>query len=152
MLLQHLPQAAKVSDVGSGAGLPIIPTLITRPDISATLIESSKKKAVFLRQALHDVGVSKSTTVVAQRFEEIEVPAVDFVICRALDRFEARLPSLQKWAPPDSTLLLFGGDGLRKQIVRLDLSFTEVRIPNSERRFVFVIKPTVEMGATDCAR
>ncbi len=33
MLLPHLPQAARVADVGSGAGLPIIPCLIARPDI-----------------------------------------------------------------------------------------------------------------------
>ena len=38
---------------GSGAGLPIIPCLIARPDISAMLIESSTKKAIFLREALN---------------------------------------------------------------------------------------------------
>jgi 16S rRNA (guanine527-N7)-methyltransferase len=138
MLLPHLPQAAKVADVGSGAGLPIIPTLITRPDISATLIESSKKKAVFLREALNRAGVSKSATVIAQRFEQIPAPEAGFVTCRALERFEAKLPSLLRWSPSGSILLFFGSEGLRKQIVKLE-SFTEVRIPNSERRFVFVI-------------
>ena len=93
MLLPHLAQGASVADVGSGAGLPIIPCLIARPDITATLIESSKKKAVFLREALNHAEVSKSTTVIAERFEEIPAPEVDFITCRALDRFEAKLPS-----------------------------------------------------------
>src|SRR4030095_3909016 len=31
------PASAKIVDIGSGAGLPIIPCLIARPDISATL-------------------------------------------------------------------------------------------------------------------
>src|ERR1041385_4157166 len=44
MLLRHLPQGAKIADIGSGAGLPIIPCLIARRDLDATLIESSQKK------------------------------------------------------------------------------------------------------------
>ena len=56
MLLPHLPQNARVVDVGSGAGLPIIPCLIVRADLRATLVESSPRKAVFLREALRDVN------------------------------------------------------------------------------------------------
>src|SRR6185369_15999394 len=56
MLLQHLPHGAKIADIGSGAGLPIIPCLIVRPDLHATLIESSAKKSVFLREALNTVA------------------------------------------------------------------------------------------------
>ena len=140
MMLPHLAQAAKVVDIGSGAGLPVIPCLIARPDIIATLIESSKKKAVFLREALNRAGVSKSATVIPKRFEEIETLKVDFVTCRALDRFGAKLQNLVDWSPPGSTLLLFGGEGLREQILKLELSFTETRIPNSERRYLFVIR------------
>src|SRR5262249_62144750 len=53
ILLKHLPPRATIADIGSGAGLPIIPCLIARPDLVATLIESSQKKAVFLREALN---------------------------------------------------------------------------------------------------
>ena len=144
MLLPHLPPAAKVADIGSGAGLPIIPCLIARPDITATLIESSKKKAVFLREALIRAGVSKSATVIAERFEEIRTQEVDIITCRALDRFESKLPNLLKWSPPGSRLLFFGGEGLRKQIIHLTLRFREIQIPNSERRFLFVV-----MGSRD---
>jgi 16S rRNA (guanine527-N7)-methyltransferase len=140
MLLPHLPQGAKVADIGSGAGLPIIPCLIARPDITATLIESSKKKAVFLREALNRAAVSKSATVIAKRFEEIPAPEVDFITCRALDRFDAKLPSLLKWSPPASMLLFFGGEGLREQIVHMALRFTEIQIPNSKKRYLFVIR------------
>jgi 16S rRNA (guanine(527)-N(7))-methyltransferase RsmG len=140
MLLPHLPQAAKVADIGSGAGLPIIPCLIARPDLTATLIESSKKKAVFLREALNRAQVSNSATVIADRFDEIEAPEANSITCRALDRFEAKLPSLLRWSPSASTLLFFGGEGLREQIVHLDLGFKEIKIPNSQRRFLFVIK------------
>src|SRR5215204_4989749 len=69
MLLKHLPHNAKVADIGSGGGLPIIPCLIARPDLEATLIESSQKKAVFLREALK--AVDRHGQVIARPFEEV---------------------------------------------------------------------------------
>ena len=97
LLLKHLPQHAKIADVGSGGGLPIIPCLVARADLEATLIESSHKKAVFLREALNAVG--RRALIVARRFEEIEAPEVSFVSCRALDQFREKMAALIKWAP-----------------------------------------------------
>lgn len=133
MLLRHLPQQATVADVGSGAGLPIIPCLIARDDLEATLIESSQKKAVFLREALNKVG--RKATIVARRFEEIEAPAVSFVSCRALDQFMETLPELVEWAPKGATLLLFGGEELRRRLPEAK----EFLMPESHKRFLFVV-------------
>ena len=69
MLLKHLPQDAKIADIGSGAGLPIIPCLIARPDLQATLIESSQKKSVFLREALNQLG--RPSVIIPKPFEEV---------------------------------------------------------------------------------
>jgi 16S rRNA (guanine527-N7)-methyltransferase len=138
MLLPHLPQAAKVADIGSGAGLPIIPCLIARPDIIATLIESSKKKAVFLREALNRTE-TKSATVIAERFEETATPDVRFITCRALDRFAAKLPNLIEWSLHANTLLFFGGEELRKRIAEQRRSYSVVHLPDSARRFLFII-------------
>src|SRR5882724_8834067 len=52
MLTPQLGKNARIADIGSGGGLPIIPNLIARPDIQATLIEVSAKKCVFLKEAL----------------------------------------------------------------------------------------------------
>ena len=138
LLLPHLPQAARVADIGSGAGLPIIPCLITRSDITATLIESSKKKAVFLREALNRTE-TKSATVIAERFEETATPDVRFITCRALEAFAVKLPNLIKWSPHAITLLLFGGEDLRKKIAEQGLDYSAVHLPNSTRRFLFII-------------
>jgi 16S rRNA (guanine527-N7)-methyltransferase len=40
ILLKHLPKEASVVEVGAGAGLPILPCLIVRPDLRAVLIEA----------------------------------------------------------------------------------------------------------------
>jgi len=145
MLLNRLPQAASVADIGSGAGLPIIPCLIARPDLRAVLIEASPKKAVFLNEALR--GIASATVsggigrvrVIAERFENIPAPEVDYITCRALERFEEMLPTLLAWAPASSTLLLFGGEGLERRIEDSGLGSERTPIPNSERRFLFVV-------------
>ncbi len=132
LLLKHLPPNAKIADIGSGGGLPIIPCVIVRPDIEATLIESSQKKSVFLREALNAVG--RKAPIITRRFEEVEPPPLSFVTCRALDQFMQKLPVLIDWAPPGSTLLLFGGETLAEQLT----NFERFLIPQSEKRFLFV--------------
>ncbi|HWF88196.1 MAG TPA: 16S rRNA (guanine(527)-N(7))-methyltransferase RsmG [Pyrinomonadaceae bacterium] len=138
LLLQHLPPNAKIADIGSGGGLPIIPCLIARPDLEATLIESSQKKVVFLREALNRLGLQ--AVVVAQRFEDVPAPDVLFVTCRALDQFTQKLPALIKWAPRGSTLLLFGGEALAKQL----RNFEQFLIPQSEKRYLFLLQINVD--------
>ncbi len=137
MLLQHLPPAAKIADIGSGAGFPIIPCLIARADLTAVLIESSQKKAVFLREALNAVG--RNSAVLARPFEEIETPAVSFVTCRALDQFISKVSGIINWAPTGSTLLFYGGETLRESLNKAKVKFGQILIPLSEKRFLFVI-------------
>lgn len=149
LLLSQLPPNARVADVGSGAGLPMIPCLIARPDIQAKLIESSKKKAVFLREALKLIGKAKAAEVIAERFEDVSTLEVDFVTCRALDRFTNLFTRLVNWAPPRSTLLLFGGGSLHKEIAALHLACTSMRIPGSRERFLFVVSQTESRPALD---
>jgi len=134
MLLKHLPQNATIADIGSGGGLPIIPCLIVRPDLEATLIESSQKKSVFLREATRGL----KATIIAQPFEQIDPPPVEFVTCRALDQFMQKLPVLLDWAPVGSTLLLFGGETLREELRKEEVSFEALLIPQSEKRFLFL--------------
>ncbi len=69
-LFKPLREAHKLADVGSGGGLPGIPLKIMHPALRATLLESTGKKARFLRHAvgrLELVGVE----VVEGRVEEV---------------------------------------------------------------------------------
>jgi len=134
ILLEHLPHGAKIADVGSGGGLPIVPCLIVRADLEATLIESSPKKTVFLREVLTTVG--RRATVLARPFEEIDAPEVKFVTSRALDQFLSKLPELIKWAPKGATLLFFGGEKLKEKLSDGDAWL----IPKSEKRYLIVTR------------
>lgn len=69
-LLPFLPKTAhRLADVGSGGGVPGIPLAIVRPDVTIRLIESTKKKADFLRRASEALEL-KNVTVVPHRAEE----------------------------------------------------------------------------------
>ena len=140
LALPFLEANASVVDVGSGAGLPVIPCLVVRPDLRAALYESSQKKAVFLREVLREVGRHEAATVVARRFEETPRPAADALTCRAIERFTEILPELLAWSSGVRTLMLFGGAGLREQIGAASLPFETVQVPETERSFLFVIR------------
>ena len=139
-VLPFLPEGVTLLDVGSGAGLPSIPCLILRPDLKAVLVEASQKKSVFLREALSRLGLSGRARVVAERFEQVDPPAADCLTCRAIERFTEILPSLLAWASRVPTLLLFGGESLRERLKIEGLLFETVRVPESERRFLFVVR------------
>ena len=135
LLLRHLPQGAKIADIGSGAGLPIIPCLIARPDLEATLIESSQKKAVFLREALNTV--SRPATVIARPFEDIDPPDVAFITCRALDQFIEKVLNFDRLVSRQEAHCFCLVVGL------CDRNY-QIRIPGlsdstSTKRFLFVV-------------
>lgn len=139
LLLPHLTRKARVVDVGSGAGLPIVPCLVARDDLLATLIEASPKKAVFLREALKSLGLNDRAQVVADRFENLDRPEADAITCRALNRFRNMLPGLIAWAPTPAKLFLFGGDVLLPGIREAGVPFEIVPVPGSERRRLFIL-------------
>ena len=69
-----------IADVGAGAGFPGLPVAVLRPECKVTLIESHKRKAVFLKEASRSCS---NITVVAQRAEEV-TQTFDWVVSRAV--------------------------------------------------------------------
>jgi 16S rRNA (guanine527-N7)-methyltransferase len=76
-------QAKTLLDVGSGAGLPGIPLAICLPELKVTVIDSSQKKASFMRQAKAELGID-NLEVLCGRVEEVRRDEkFDVVISRA---------------------------------------------------------------------
>ena len=64
------PGVKKVADIGTGAGFPGLPLKIVRPELEMTLVESSRKKAAFLKnivRCLHITGI----TILEKRMEQL---------------------------------------------------------------------------------
>jgi 16S rRNA (guanine527-N7)-methyltransferase len=99
-LLPFLPKEPhKLADVGSGGGVPGIPLAIVRPDATITLIESTKKKAAFLRHASRTLELN-NIVVMDCRAEEAgqakERESFDVVTVRAV----ATMDWLAEWCLP----------------------------------------------------
>ncbi|MBN2414814.1 16S rRNA (guanine(527)-N(7))-methyltransferase RsmG [bacterium] len=94
---------AKVLDLGSGAGFPGIPLKIVRPDLEMVLVESRRKRALFLQEAVQVLGL-REVEIAAMRAEDLAAPhpGFDVVVSRAV----ADLSSLYRWTMP---LLTPGG-------------------------------------------
>jgi 16S rRNA (guanine527-N7)-methyltransferase len=93
-LLDHVPDGARIVDLGSGAGFPGLILAAARPDVHVTMIESVGKKAAFLRAAIQ--AASLTADVVQGRVENVPVNPADLVTARAF----ARLPHLLDYAAP----------------------------------------------------
>lgn len=86
--LDDFQAGAKVVDVGSGGGLPGIPLAIARPDVSFTLLESTGKKAGFLRECIKGLPLP-NVDVLQERAESAghqkkHRESYDVAVCRAL--------------------------------------------------------------------
>ncbi|WP_274585227.1 16S rRNA (guanine(527)-N(7))-methyltransferase RsmG [Neisseria leonii] len=81
-LLPYVAGAQTLMDVGSGGGMPGIPTAICRPDLHITLLDANTKKTTFLQQAVIELGLT-NVTVAAGRVEAMHDKKVDVVTSRA---------------------------------------------------------------------
>jgi 16S rRNA (guanine527-N7)-methyltransferase len=99
-----LPQASRVCDLGSGAGLPGLVLALVRPDLQVVLLEPLLRRDTFLREVVSALDLTQ-VTVVRARAEEYahERPAHDVVVARAV----APIDRLAGWALP---LLRPGGE------------------------------------------
>lgn len=93
-LLAAVPNA-RVLDLGSGAGLPGIPLKIVFPDSNFILVESRRRRANFLKDAIRKLGLQR-IEVYNERVEALSgrVTEVDVVVSRATKN----LVELSGWA------------------------------------------------------
>jgi 16S rRNA (guanine527-N7)-methyltransferase len=105
-LLPHLPrQGHRLADVGSGGGIPGIILAVVRPDAQVVLIESTLKKADFLRSTAASLSLS-NVTVEPVRAEGLACSAQRGSFDIAVARAVAPLGILVQWLLP---LLKSGG-------------------------------------------
>ena len=100
-LIKYAPDGlkGKLADVGTGAGFPGMPLLITCPDLSVTFFDAVNKKLDFIRFVLKDIGLNAD--VIHARAEDAgRAPEYrekfDFVTARAV----AQLRVLSEFCVP----------------------------------------------------
>jgi 16S rRNA (guanine527-N7)-methyltransferase len=140
-----IPDGARVVDVGSGAGLPGIPLVLARPDLSIVLVEPLARRVEWLLEIIDDLGVG--IEVERGRAEENSVrrrwEGADVVTSRAV----APLHRLAGWCLPlvrcGGTMLAVKGASAAEEIER---DATAVRrlgggVPSVERCGAGIVDP-----------
>lgn len=132
----------EVWDIGSGAGIPGIPIAILRPELIITLIESNRKKSIFLKEVISALHLN-NLKVSNQRFESLRgVGRASCVISRSLDRIEGALPDIIKFGQGASQIILLGNQHLQEiagMSVPSNWGICGKPIPLSEKRFLISI-------------
>jgi 16S rRNA (guanine527-N7)-methyltransferase len=109
--LEDIP--ASWFDLGSGGGSPAIPLKVVRPAVSLTMVESSSRKAAFLREAVHVVGLSGAVVLDARveaLSQRVRAGTVDIVTVRAVRIDEDLITAVSHLLKIGGRLLLFGSD------------------------------------------
>jgi 16S rRNA (guanine527-N7)-methyltransferase len=95
-----IPRAAKLIDVGAGAGFPGIPIMIARPELSLTLLEATKKKCDFLEAMIDELKLQNVNVVNARAEDAAHDVAYREQYDVAIARAVAEMPTLSEYLLP----------------------------------------------------
>src|SRR5262249_57167046 len=102
-VVPELPPSGLVADIGSGGGFPGVVLGCVRPDLGLRLIESRRRPASFLAEAIRTIPLPGAAVIGTRAEEAGRDPAVagrsDLVVSSAV-RLEAFLPPTIPLAAP----------------------------------------------------
>ena len=149
-IMPHI-HAQRLLDVGSGAGLPGIPLAICLPDLQVTVMDSSQKKASFMRQAKAELGL-QNLEVVCGRVEDYRPEApFDVITSRAFSELALFVKLTQHLATEEGQWLAMKGVYPQEELDKLEIIPSQVlplKVPGlqAQRHLVFLpFKSTIKV-------
>jgi 16S rRNA (guanine527-N7)-methyltransferase len=129
LCLKAIPSGPlKLADAGAGAGFPGIPLKIVRPEIALTLIESSGKKAAFLRHISRLLKLDE-TDVLEQRLESLGKGyehSFDVIVSRATFSTVDFLKMARPYVKENGRLILNKGPRFSEELKELEQAHREM--------------------------
>ena len=122
-------------DLGSGGGLPgVVVAILAKeliPTLTMTLVESDKRKSVFLRTAVRELGLNAS--VLNARIEKLAPMKVDVISARALAELDVLLALAEPHLIKTTVCLFQKGENWQKELSKAQQSWSfQCDITNSE--------------------
>lgn len=131
-----LDGVTSIWDLGSGLGVPGVPLKILRPELELVLVESSRKKAIFLEMVVSEIGLLHSR-VDCRRIEALTpLPAGSLLTARAVEQMERLVPQMVHLSHDSFQVLLFCSRSLCQS---LDGAVPRL-IPGSSDRYLADLK------------
>jgi 16S rRNA (guanine527-N7)-methyltransferase len=110
--VRELREAARIADVGAGAGFPGLALAVALPDAQVDLVESVSRKAAFIENAASEAGISNATAVTA-RAEDLGRgdgrESYDVVTARAVGRLSTLAELASPLLKPNGVLVAWKG-------------------------------------------
>jgi len=129
-LLPLLPEKTRsLVDLGSGAGFPgLVLAILGVPGVQ--LIESDKRKGIFLREAARLTGTP--VKIVDSRIEAAKPDPADVVTARACAPLDKLLPLAQRFIGPNTVCLFLKGEQAADELTaaRRDWKMAATQLPS----------------------
>lgn len=118
--LAELKENAVCADIGTGAGFPGVPLAIVRPDITVALVDSLKKRLIFLNELKEKLGLRNVYTVHGRSEDLGKSPEMrekfDCVFSRAVARLNVLLEYDLPFAKAGGSMLAWKGPAYSDEI------------------------------------
>jgi 16S rRNA (guanine527-N7)-methyltransferase len=116
----EIPHGANLLDLGAGAGFPSIPIKIVRDDINLSLVESVRKKSLFLQKLIKDLKL-EDVSVINKRAENlIDVSdykeKFDIVTAKALGKLKDTVELATSFLKHKGLLIAYKGERVEEEI------------------------------------
>jgi|TARA_B110000196_G_scaffold220142_1_gene189249 16S rRNA (guanine527-N7)-methyltransferase len=136
-----------IVDVGSGAGFPGIPLAIVQPKHNFILIESKKKKAQFILESSHALGL-ENILVFDRRSEDVNLPhGADAIVSRALGTLNYFIEKTKHMLAKNGKLYAMKGKNPEEEINNLTKGWAAAQIKkidvpylDAERHIITITK------------
>jgi len=143
-----LDYTKKFCDVGSGAGLPLMPLKIFHPGIDATFIDSRQKSVAFLDELIAALGLKKCRTIhghTSQLKKDLDLK-FDYLLVRAFGAIPKIMEECLFLLKKGGEMFLYKGPKYEEELKLIpkdllaktsEVKATEVHVPFlDEKRFI----------------
>ena len=146
LFLFTLPDVGLWLDVGSGGGFPgIVVSIVAKelaPSLRVVLVESDKRKCVFLRTVIRELGLS--VKVINDRIENVKLDDVVYLSARALRNLNSLLFIVENNVSRETVCVFPKGRSYKKELVESQknwkFDFNLIDSNTSEDSKVIVLK------------
>ncbi|MFQ6031710.1 MAG: 16S rRNA (guanine(527)-N(7))-methyltransferase RsmG [Candidatus Zixiibacteriota bacterium] len=120
----QIPHQTDLLDLGAGPGFPSIPIKIIRDDLSLSLVESIRKKGLFLQKLIKDLKL-KDVSVVNKRAEDLMdafnyKEKFDIVTAKALGRLKNTIGLSAYFLKKKGLLIAYKGEKVEEEIRNIE--------------------------------
>jgi 16S rRNA (guanine527-N7)-methyltransferase len=116
----EIPPEARLLDLGAGVGFPSIPIKVVRDDINLSLIESVRKKSLFLQKLIKDLKL-EDVSMIHKRAEDLidgsdYKEKFDIITAKALGKLKDTVELATSFLKPKGLLIAYKGEKIEEEM------------------------------------